>query len=711
MSGDFLDDNDQVLPSGPGCGTAADLDPAATLAVGNLDYDAANLPEIVVFGEESNSDGFSNEAGRIHIFDNAGRRIYRSPLYSFDSTSSSAENPGVSLANVIPSANAADELVEIIIGRDVFILGEGVDGLEITGRLTGTNPTGVSTADAIGVNDQGPVNCVADLIEARPGLEIIAGSTVYGVPLDGSGNLDPSGGTLTPLGTAGRNGFCAIADVWGATAGDAPGPANVLDGEPELVLIEGGDLYIYAIGVTPPANPGDDYQVTFNQRGAARNMPGSGNGGAPNVDDFDGDGFPEVGTAAAAGYVVFDLQDPVAGSCPAWTSFQDNQASNPRSPSPGVTSCTSDADCNPGAGGVADYDFACNEAGNSGAGECICLHNGWQRITQDGSSAVTGSSVFDFNGDGAAEVVYNDECHFRVYEGLGGEELFLEPSEGRTRIEYPIVADVDNDGNAEIIFASSNESSFCTNTSQSANCSTNPADGNFEELVCPSFGEPFGQSCVGSDCSIVPPAGSGISNIRDVFNNGIEVWGDPSDRWVSARRVWNQYSYHVTNISESGVVPRFEPNSWQPLGSRFYNTYRSQPRSFGVAPDLTVDLIQLSSPDAACGQLSTTLTISVQISNVGDLRVGAGVPVAFLGTFNGAEELLLDTNMTDPLVFTLTDNIEPRGQFVFQVSYAAANNGQAALPSDVRVIVDPPSTVFDPGDTSQPDGLARECME
>ena len=40
------------------------------------------------------------------------------------------------------------------------------------------------------------------------------------------------------------------------------------------------------------------------------------------------------------------------------------------------------------------------------------------------------------------------------------EMFFKEPSESRTRIEYPVVADVD-DGN-EIVFSTSTESGFCS---------------------------------------------------------------------------------------------------------------------------------------------------------------------------------------------------------------------------------------------------------
>ena len=41
----------------------------------------------------------------------------------------------------------------------------------------------------------------------------------------------------------------------------------------------------------------------------------------------------------------------------------------------------------------------------------------WVQPSQDASSNVTGSSVFDFDGDGQAEAVYRDECFIRVYNG------------------------------------------------------------------------------------------------------------------------------------------------------------------------------------------------------------------------------------------------------------------------------------------------------
>ena len=76
----------------------------------------------------------------------------------------------------------------------------------------------------------------------------------------------------------------------------------------------------------------------------------------------------------------------------------------------------------------------------------------WSSPTQDGSSNRTGSSVFDFQGDGAAEVVYGDECYFRVYEGETGDVVYEIEMSTATIHEYPLVADVDGDGKVRCAF-------------------------------------------------------------------------------------------------------------------------------------------------------------------------------------------------------------------------------------------------------------------
>ena len=51
-------------------------------------------------------------------------------------------------------------------------------------------------------------------------------------------------------------------------------------------------------------------------------------------------------------------------------------------------------------------------------------------------------SIHDFEGDGIAEVVYQDECMVRVYRGTDGEVLLEVENSSATIHEYPLVVDV-----------------------------------------------------------------------------------------------------------------------------------------------------------------------------------------------------------------------------------------------------------------------------
>jgi hypothetical protein len=507
-----------------------------------------------------------------------------------------------------------------------------------------------------GSNELGPVSCVADLLgDPRP--EIIAGTSVYGLPDPPAGatrraDCQENGGAIAPgdadeqawcagelavrwdagplVPAVQRSGFCAVADVLGADRDAPTGPQNPLDGTPEVILIAEGRLLIFD-GPTGALRPHPAF---------AGNV--GGGGGTPTVDDFDGDGYPEIGSAFASLYVVFDLQPPTP-ACPDWAGALSDgmpapEDNLPRDPG---GDCAADDDCAAGA--------VCGEGRR-----CVCLHNAWQRVTEDDSSRVTGSTVFDFNGDGAAEVAYHDECFFRIYDGRTGDVLLKEPSHSRTRTENPVVADIDNDGNAEIAFTVNNDVPFCSQ-------------------------------------------GGGQ-------NNGLEVWGDAHDHWVSARRVWHQHAYHITEVTESGAVPLIEPHGWSDLNGRRYNVYRSQPRSDLIAPDLTVHTVQFEDPGQPCDALSGILDLSATIASVGNLRIGPGVAVVFEGTWDGMRRPLTGPD-GDAIVVELQVSLEPGDTTRVSARYDIADNGDDPdrLPDRVDVIVD---AIGDPAF-----GRERECRE
>jgi hypothetical protein len=50
----------------------------------------------------------------------------------------------------------------------------------------------------------------------------------------------------------------------------------------------------------------------------------------------------------------------------------------------------------------------------------------------------------------------------------------------------------------------------------------------------------------------------------------VQVIRDVEDRWIQARRIWNQHTYHVTNVREDGTIPQHETPSWT-----LFNTFRT----------------------------------------------------------------------------------------------------------------------------------------
>lgn len=271
--------------------------------------------------------------------------------------------------------------------------------------------------------------------------------------------------------------------------------------------------------------------------------------------------------------------------------------------------------------------------GNPGAGQLFVR---WSQTTQDLSSNASGSSVFDFQGDGAAEVIYADECYMRAYDGATGDVILEIPSTNATIHEYPLVVDVDADGNSEILIVA-NEGFDC------------PAD--------------------------VTP------------RTGLFVYGDANDEWVPTRRVWNQHAYHVTNVKADGTVPPVEDDNWLVDG---LNNYRQNVQGEGIfnAPDLRVDLGVVID-----GCSDDEIELRARVSNQGSLGVPAGVEVSFyLGT-DATGELLGTAQTQVPLlpgeatVVTLTAP-PPNGEADYYVyvdgsAAAAATECDADNNSDV----------------------------
>ncbi len=323
-------------------------------------------------------------------------------------------------------------------------------------------------------------------------------------------------------------------------------------------------------------------------------VPAGGSGGPPTIADFDGDGRAEFAAAGGSAYSVFDLDCLGA---------------------PDVTTCASLS-----SDGVL-----------------------WSRASQDLSSNKTGSSVFDFEGDGAAEAVYGDECFLRVYEGTTGQVLYSRFRTSCTWYENPVIADTDSDFGAEIIVTS--------NTNCGTTCpSVDPIfDGVrcFDGSDCPGMtackrdnaGDAVGfcRCATDADCGgdgfvcldpIAGPSAEGkvcrAGHPGPATAKGIRVVGDQLGRWVATRPVWNQHAYAVTNVEDSGRIPRTSAwaRNWDdPQLNNFRQNSPGLGAGAGLMPDLTVRQTKFSC--RGTGEADLT----VEVCNRGTEPVADGVAV------------------------------------------------------------------------------------
>ncbi|MCP4804807.1 MAG: VCBS repeat-containing protein [Proteobacteria bacterium] len=119
----------------------------------------------------------------------------------------------------------------------------------------------------------------------------------------------------------------------------------------------------------------------------------------------------------------------------------------------------------------------------------------WKTNVKDESGA-TGASIFDFEGDGSPEVVYIDEIEMAVYDGLTGALKFYSSEHASgTMMDYPVIADVDADDQAEIV-------------------------------VC-----------------------------HDGYSSAMSVYGDADESWPPVRKLWNQHAYSISNINDDFSIP------------------------------------------------------------------------------------------------------------------------------------------------------------
>jgi hypothetical protein len=266
--------------------------------------------------------------------------------------------------------------------------------------------------------------------------------------------------------------FPIIAGIWGATT------AADLDGDGDLEIVLGNAALHHDGGVL--------WQTGLEA-------------GYPQVADLDDDGLPEVVLTNFQGLSLIEHDGSITYSNLRPTGV----------PAAGTNWLRAAAIHDFDGDGAAEYAMSSASQYTVYEADASIL---WTANVADGSGIASGTA-FDFVAAGQAQAMYADEQFLYVYDGEGAV-LLQQSRQSGTLSEYPVVADIDNDGSAEILVVSNNFSGG------------------------------------GDPC---------IQAIRDA-----------EDRWIAARRIWNQHTYHVTNVREDGTIPQFEPPSWEGL-----NTFRT----------------------------------------------------------------------------------------------------------------------------------------
>jgi hypothetical protein len=222
-------------------------------------------------------------------------------------------------------------------------------------------------------------------------------------------------------------------------------------------------------------------------------LGGAGAFGAPAIVDLDGDGRPEI--VMNWGHVIEALQDD--GSL-LWR-YQTGQTNLYR-PS-GVTAADVTGD-----GSVNLITASARSSGLLVSNHQLMVLDAfgslvWQQDVADNTASASGVAAQDLTGNGVWEILWNGSVDgLLVLNGPDGKRLYNEPfTRSGTVLDYPTLADVDGDGEAEVVVAGS---------------------------------------------------------------NGLFVFGH-SGRWVDSRPLWNQHNYHISNIGNDWSIPFTEQNSWE----------------------------------------------------------------------------------------------------------------------------------------------------
>ena len=227
------------------------------------------------------------------------------------------------------------------------------------------------------------------------------------------------------------------------------------------------------------------------------------------------------------------------------------------------------------------------------------LQSKWQATHAD-ESGQTSMTLFDFNQDGISEIVYRDMANLRIINGSGKSHLtgndtisfynlYTKNMYAGTWKEYPVVADVNGDGAAEIV-------------------------------VCGKVGNGLGW--VGGQLWVI---------------GGIHPW-------APARPVWNQYMYNVTNINKDLTVPvpLFDNATAftdpQGVTRRPFNNFLQQATTLDQYGRPFMPLANLSiTGEPAIEFVGDAISVEMEVCNTGELTL---LPPMYVAVYTASDELV-----------------------------------------------------------------------
>jgi len=179
-------------------------------------------------------------------------------------------------------------------------------------------------------------------------------------------------------------------------------------------------------------------------------------------------------------------------------------------------------------------------------------------------------TLFDFNQDGINEILISDQSRIRILDGRNGSIKATLNFGQVTIMQYPVIADVDGDGSADIIAV-------------------------------------------------------GILNGTHEYTGHLNIFKSSTTPWAPARKVWNQYMYNAVNVNEDLTIPevQFSPTtvfSGSGTDVRPFNNYLQQQTTLnmdGVPFWLAANGQIVGTPTFAYNDDTNEMVVTIQVKNIG----------------------------------------------------------------------------------------------